>query len=299
MNWFFYAIAAPLLNAIDSLGEKFLVDKHIEDAIVIILNEGLIYFLFGISILFWHKIAPLSYLQIGALLLAGMLFIYYLIPYFKALTIEDTSRVIPLFQLIPIFVLIMSFIFLKETISLKQLLGFFIIFFGAFVLSAEKLEQKIFKPRKAMWYMLLSSFLYALSPILFKFVVIKTDFWTAFFYQAIGGGIGAITLLLYSPYRKSFLKEGLPLPFKIWSIMTGNQAIAIAAELSSSIAFSLAPVALVSVITGMQPLFTLLFAVVLSLWFPHILKEDLGKSTLWIKIVSILLILGGLGFIYL
>src|SRR5579872_5329792 len=83
MNWFLYAIAAPFLNAIDSLGEKFLVDKHVENAIVVIFNEGLIYFLFGLSILLWHRISPLSLLQIGALLLAGMMFIYYLIPYFK------------------------------------------------------------------------------------------------------------------------------------------------------------------------------------------------------------------------
>jgi drug/metabolite transporter (DMT)-like permease len=299
MNWFFYSIAAPFLNAIDSLGEKFLVDKHVEDASIVIFNEGLIYFLFGLSILFWHKIAPLSLLQIGALLVAGMMFIYYLIPYFKALTAEETSRVIPLFQFIPIFVLIMSFVFLRESISFKQLIGFFIIFFGAFALSAERFEDRIFKPRKAMWYMLFSSFLYACSPILFKFVVVKTDFWTAFFYQAIGGGIGAATLLFYAPYRKSFLKEGLYLPFKIWFIMTCNQLLAILAELSSSFAFSLAPVALVSIITGAQPLFTFLFAVILSKWFPHILKEDLRKSTIWIKILSIVLIFGGLIFIYL
>ncbi|MDE2025041.1 MAG: EamA family transporter [Patescibacteria group bacterium] len=294
MKWLFYAIATPFLNSIDSLGEKLLVEKHVKDAIVIVFNEGLLFFLFGMSILLWHRLQVVSLLQIAALLLSGMLFIYYLIPYFKALATEETSRVIPLFQFIPIFVLVLSYIFLHESISGKQLIGFFVIFSGAFFLSAEKLDGKIFKPRKAFWYMLFSSFLYGLTPILFKFVVVNTDFWTAFFYQALGGGLGALTLFLYVPYRESFFKENLKLPIKTWGIMTVNQTATIVAELSASFAFSIAPVALVSIVTGTQPLFTLIFAIILSKFFPHILEEDLSKSALGLKFSSIILILGGL-----
>lgn len=299
MKWLFFAILTPFLNSIDSLGEKLLVDKHVTDPIVIVFNEGLIFFLFGLSILLWHKVQLLPLLQIVVLLLSGMLFIYYLIPYFKALSKEETSRVIPLFQFIPIFVLILSYIFLHESISGKQLLGFFIIFAGAFLLSAEKLDGKIFQPRRAFWYMLLSSFLYGLTPILFKFAVVHTDFWTAFFYQAIGGGLGATSLFLYTPYRKSFFKENMKLPLKTWVIVTTNQTVTVAAELSASFAFSIAPVALVSVVTGTQPLFTLIFAIILSRFFPHILEEDISKGTLGLKFSSIFLILGGLIFIYL
>lgn len=299
MKWLFFAILTPFLNSIDSLGEKLLVEKHVKDAVVIVFNEGLLFFLFGISILFWHKVQLLPILQTLALLISGMLFIYYLIPYFKALSKEETSRVIPLFQFIPIFVLILSYIFLHESISAKQLIGFFIIFFGAFILSANKLDKSIFKPRKAFWYMLFSSFLYGLTPILFKFVVVKTDFWTAFFYQAMGGGIGAATLFIYTPYRKSFFKENLKLPFKTWVIMTVNQSATIAAELSASFAFSIAPVALVSVVAGTQPLFTLIFAILLSKFLPHVLEEDISKGALGLKFSSIFLILGGLLLIYL
>lgn len=299
MQWLFFALVTPFLNSIDSLGEKLLVDKHVKDAIVIVFNEGFLYFLFGLSILFWHKMQPLPLLHIGALLLSGMFFIYYLIPFFKALSIEETSRVVPLFQFIPIFVLLLSFIFLHEQISGKQLIGFFVIFAGAFLLSAQKLDGKILKPRKAFWYMLFSSFLYSLTPILFKFVVVHTDFWTAFFYQAIGGGLGAATLFIYTPYRKSFFKENLKLPIKTWSIMTVNQTATIVAELSASFAFSIAPVALVSIVAGTQPLFTLVFAILLSKFLPHIIEEDISKGTLGLKFTSVFLILGGLFFIYL
>src|SRR5579871_505737 len=176
MNWIIFAVASPFLNAIDSLGEKLLVDKHVKDAIVIVFNEGILFTVFGILIFLWHRPQPLHFLPLASLLLSGMFFIYYLIPYFKALSKEETSRVIPLFQFIPIIVLLFSFIFLRESISGKQLIGFFIILAGAFLLSAEKLDGKIFRPRKALWYMMLSSFLYALTPILFKFVVVQTDF---------------------------------------------------------------------------------------------------------------------------
>lgn len=107
-----------------------------------------------------------------------------------------------------------------------------------------------------------------------------------FFYQAIGGGIGSLTLFVYAPYRKSFFRENLKLPLKTWSIMTLNQTATIAAELSASFAFSIAPVALVSVITGTQPLFTLIFAIINSKFFPHILKEDISKGALGLKFIT-------------
>lgn len=295
--WLIFALIPPILNAIDSLGEKFLSEKHIENPIVIILNEGWIYAIFGILLLIFHHIDLLPFWQTISLLLSGMVFVYYLIPYFKALQNEDSSRVIPLFQFIPLLVLLFSFIFLHEMISSNQLLGFIITFIGAFLLTVEKGESKIFKPRKAFWYMLLASFLYSLAPILFKYVVIQTDFWTAFFYQAIGGGLGALSLLVVPIYRKNWFGEGMHLPRLTWGIMSFNQTLAILAEMSSSFAFSLAPVALVSVITGTQSFFVLIFALILSLKFPHTLSEDIRKNTLIVKAISILLIFLGLIFI--
>lgn len=295
--WVIFALIPPLLNAIDSLGEKFLSEKHIENPIVIILNEGWMYFIFGIIIMLFHRISPLSLLQVISLIFSGMVFVFYLIPYFKALQTEDSSRVIPLFQFIPILVLVFSFLFLHESIGVNQLFGFIFTFLGAFLLTVQKGESKIFKPRKALWYMLLASFLYSLAPILFKYVVVTTDFWTAFFYQALGGGLAAVLLLIVPSYRKSFFHEGLHLPFPTWSLMSLNQTLAIFAELSSSFAFSLAPVALVSVLTGTQSFFVLIFAIILSLKFPHILSEDIGKNTLIVKSISILLIFLGLIFI--
>ncbi len=295
--WILFALIPPILNAIDSLGEKFLSDKHVENPIIIILNEGWLYFMLGVGILLFHHIATLTFIQIAALLLSGMVFVFYLIPYFKALQKEDSSRIVPLFQFIPLLVLSFSYLFLHEGITTHQLLGFAVTFVGAFMLTAEKGESKILKPRRAFWLMLLSSLLYSLAPILFKYVVVTTDFWTAFFYQALGGGIAALLLLLVPPYRKSWLKEGLHLSFPIWGIMSINQAIAILAELSSSFAFSIAPVALVSVLTGTQSFFVFIFAIILSIKFPYIVSEDIEKNTLLLKSLSIFLIFLGLIFI--
>lgn len=295
--WLIFSLIPPVLNAIDSLGEKFLSEKHIENPIVIILNEGWIYAIFAIGIALFRHIAWLSLAQTIPLILSGMVFVFYLIPYFKALQNEDSSRVIPLFQFIPLFVLFFSFLFLHETILRNQLIGFAITFIGAFLLTLKKGESKIFKPRKALWYMILASLLYSMAPILFKFIVIQTDFWTAFFYQALGGGLGALVLLCIPSYRKNWVKEGMHIPFWTWGLMSTNQTLAIFAEMSSSFAFSLAPVAMVSVITGTQSFFVLVFGIILSVKFPHILSEDISKNTLIIKIISIILIFLGLIFI--
>ena len=60
---------------------------------------------------------------------------------------------------------------------------------------------------------------------------------------------------------------------------------------------ALTAVAIVSVLNRFQPLFALLYGVILSIWFPHVLKEDIKGSTIALKVVSIAIIFVGLWFI--
>jgi len=62
-------------------------------------------------------------------------------------------------------------------------------------------------------------------------------------------------------------------------------------------AIALAPLAFVAVISalqGVQYVFLLIFAVLLSLKSPQILKEEISRKILFQKVIAILLIAGGL-----
>ncbi|MGP8011905.1 MAG: hypothetical protein ACLPI9_05450, partial [Halobacteriota archaeon] len=58
----------------------------------------------------------LTTLSFGVLIftiVVGLVRIYYTLPYFTALAVEEVSRVIPLLQLTPVFVLILSCLLLR------------------------------------------------------------------------------------------------------------------------------------------------------------------------------------------
>ena len=55
--------------------------------------------------------------------------------YIKAVTIEEITRVIPLFRFMPLFVIIISYFYLSEKLPSLFLLAFVLIFIGSILIS--------------------------------------------------------------------------------------------------------------------------------------------------------------------
>lgn len=299
MNWIPYATYALALVSVTNVIEKFLIEKRINNTLAITIFYGIISCLLGIILLLWKGIHPIPIFSFLWILLSGIFTCWYLLPYFKALAIDEASRVIPLFQLVPIFVLLLSVIFIHDTMTVKEGFGFIVIIIGGTILSVEKIDQKFFRPRKSLWYMMLSSFLYALSVITFKGAAINLDFITSFSYQALGTGIGTLLLLLIPKNFALCKKEIKKLSLGTTSIMVGSHTIGFVGEALWFYALLLAPSALVSAYGGLQPFFVLLYSSILSLFFPRIIKEDLGKNNVLSKLLAISIIGVGIGLIYL
>lgn len=293
MHWLFFAILSPAMFAANNLGEKFILDKKIKNPIIIIILAGITSMTVGFCVLIFKGFA-ISIVDLLLLIFSGTLMIFYLIPYFKALALEDTSRIIPLFQFINIFVLIMAYVFLKETLTGIEFMGFIIIMTGGFMLGARHIEKGILKPRKSMYFMIISSFIYAVCIIVFKLAVSHNNFWVSFGYENIGIGLGAILLFIWKPYRLLFIRESKQINFNLWGLIFSNNLLSVIAEFSGFYAVSLAPVALVTVIGGSQSFFVLLYALILTIWFPKIIKEEIGKNTLIIKISAIIIMFAGI-----
>ncbi|MBN1779346.1 MAG: EamA family transporter [Candidatus Buchananbacteria bacterium] len=294
MYWIILAIAAPALYAISNFFDRFILQKRIKDPFVLTAIGGLL--AFGFGFLFWAiQLFPVfSGLQMVVLLFAGTLFEIALIPWYKAVSLDDASRVAPLFQSFSVFALILSYFILGETLSGLQLIGFVLILSGAFFLSVDKFSRKIFSLRPSFWYMMLSSFLFALPVVLFKLVIIDQSFWPALSYELMGGLIGAVLVILYLVFSRR-VNSLADLKFKsgTFFILVANEVIYLVGHVLNFLAVSLAPVALVSALGGTQPLFMLVFGVILSVFWPKIIKEDIAKKTLLIKLISVLLIFLG------
>lgn len=297
MLWYLFALVTPALYSFSNFVDKYLIEKKIKEPMAITAVASLISGLFGVLISLVIGFVNLGLFQISLLIFAGILLTFYLWPYFKAMKLEDASRIVPLFQFIPVFTLILSTIILKETLTLKQIIGFILVVVAGISLSAEKLEGKMFRPRKALWFMLLASFMYGLVAILFRFVVKEASFWTTLSYEYIGSGIGGILLFFIPRVRKSIFAEIQQIKSSA-GIITFNNCIAIIAQMSESYAVSLVAVPLVNLIGSIQPLFSLGEGYVLTKKFPNIIKEDISKKVITNKLISIVLICCGLYLVY-
>lgn len=293
----FFSVIPYALYSVTNYIEKFLIEKEIPEASTLTIISGSFSIFIALGIFILKGLPLISLPQTFLLLFIGTLLTFYYIPYFKALSLDDTSRVVPLFQFFPIFVLIMSSLFLHEVLTEKQFFGFFIVLIGGFLLGTEKLSVRIFTLRKSFWLMILSSFLYALTGILFKFVTIS-DFWVSMTYQTFGMALGAL-LFLYPPYQKMLFRDLKKIRRRLITSLAISQLITIAADFAYFYAITLTSVTFVSVMQGTQPFFLLLFGVILTLFFPNIIREDIDKKTLGKKILSIMLLAIGVAIIYL
>ncbi len=295
MLWILFAIIANVLFAVSNLFDKFLIEKRVRDTLALTVFGGWIDLLVALIIVLIHGLSITGPLQTVVLLLSGVLVELALIPYFKALSLEDASRISPLFQSMPVFVLLLSSVFLRETLTHRQLLGFLLILSGSFIVSMRKTDAGIFKIRKAFWWVLLASILWALPAVMFKFVVIKQTFWDALALEFFGVAIGAT--ILFFLYKTRVIAQIRDIGAGTWSILNINELIYIAGRVSNFYAITLGLVSLVAVLGGTIPLFVFLFGLVLSLWFPGIIKEDITRASIVTKISSIILVSCGLWFI--
>ena len=172
MEWLIFAILAYLLWTSCNLISKVLLTKHIKNIFVYAIFMGFIGLLPLLLIPFKGLTIPNIWLLILSLV-TGMLYIYALMPYFKALSIEEVSRVIPLWRFKPLFVLTFSFVFIGERLGFYELIAFFLLLFGGFLISVKKIKDS-FKISKAFYFMLFSSFLFGIYHTLTKFVYLNT-----------------------------------------------------------------------------------------------------------------------------
>jgi len=207
MPWYIFAALTPTLYSVTNFIDKFLIEKKVKDPMSITALFSLVTGALGIILGFVVGFKFIGLSQIFLLIFAGLLLTFYLLPYFEAMKVEDASYVVPLFQFIPVFTLILSSVFLKETLSSRQVVGLLLVVFAGILLSAERLEGKMFRPRMSFWFMLLSSFMYGSVGILFRFVVKDVNFWTTLSYEYIGTGLGGVILFMIPKIRKSLIAQ--------------------------------------------------------------------------------------------
>ena len=299
MNWFFIALIAPFLYAITNHIDKYLISKYIKEGKVgaLIMFSALFgIFALPIILVINPMVLNISLWQIIILVVIGILVVFSILCYLYALELDEATFVVPFYQTIPIFGFILAYFILGEILTKIQILASLSILFGALILSFDIQNKKIRFKKKVVLLMIMASFFYAISDVLFKFIAIERGFWISTFWTLIGKiFIGIIFLIFVSSYRHQFIILFKKVKSKILTLNSINETATIIADSTLQYAILLAPVALVLMVNSFQPLFVFVIGIGLTLFFPHINKENTSKNILIQKFLGIsIIILGSL-----
>jgi drug/metabolite transporter (DMT)-like permease len=303
MNWFTLALSATLLWSIVVYLDKFLIDKYLKNRGVgsLILFSSLFA---GIIIPILAFINP-DVLSIGTtdiflLEITGVLSSVAIICYLYALEHEDTSLVVPFFQLIPVFALTLGYIFLGEIVTKKEILGGLIIVFGTFILSLEIEEEKSLRIKiKPLLLMCLASLLLASTDVLYKFISVGEDFFVTQFWHYVGLFLFGIALyIVITEYRKEFHRILFSSPKAIVGANVGGEILQVLANIINNKAILLVPVFLVTIVNANQPMIVFVIGMILTWLVPKVISEKISNKHLLHKGLAIFFIIIGSVVLY-
>lgn len=212
MYWILIAFISPILHGFANILDNYLANKLFKKLSTLIfyssiLNVVFLPFVFLIQI---PDLPPAHLLPF--FLLIGLIEVFYLFPYYKALQSEDTSVITALFSLGRIFVPILAFIFVREVLHFTQYLGFLIIVISSAAVTFK--GQIKFRLNKSFLYMLLCSLLLSIEAVIYKYLFENVSWSTGFVWPVVISFVIGMCFLFVTKLRedivinrKNFLKK--------------------------------------------------------------------------------------------
>jgi drug/metabolite transporter (DMT)-like permease len=298
--WLAFALSGPILWAVSTHIDKFLVDKffrHSDTAVLMVFTALLGVIALPVIWLFEPKVLALPWLATGVMTLSGILYMGAMLFYLRAIQTEEASVVAPLFQANTLFTFALGALILHEMPGWPQLVGAGLVILGALGLSLDKkMHLGNFKLRLVL-LMLAATFVVALSSVVFKFFAVRDEFWSTTFWTFVGEGLFGVAILAVPKCRRQFVALFRKNPGAVIGINAANELINLGGGLGVRYASLLAPVALVSAISATSTFFVFLFSVLLTLFFPQAGREDLSARNVLQKAVGGALIMAGVALI--
>lgn len=290
MGWIFWAGLGYLSNAVALVVDKaLLARREVRDPATYTLFSSML----GMLVLLlapWGLLSPsLRVLTFG--LLSGTAFTIGLWLMFSVLQVGEASRVPALIGSVsPVFVFLFSWLGEGEKLSSLEVIAFVLLVGGGLCMVGGK------SGLRGRWLILalISSAAFALAYLWLKVVFLESNFVSGLIWTRVGGFLAALLLFCvpgtWAAFRKSARRSSEGLRF---AFVGGQSAGAISAILTSY-AITQASVTLVNALQGLQYVFVLIFAVLVSWRLPKLFHDEFSSSALVRKVGGTLLICAGL-----
>ena len=114
MSWVLFALLSAFLFAVANVVDKYILTKWVKNPAIPVIVLSFVGLVVSLFVFLVHHSSLLSVFNTILALIAGVLFVAAVVLYFKAVSIEEISRVVPLVYLSPLFILILGAILLGE-----------------------------------------------------------------------------------------------------------------------------------------------------------------------------------------
>jgi uncharacterized membrane protein len=296
VSWLLFAFTAPVLWAVSTHIDKYVVERWFRqgNVAVLLVFTAAINLLLPVLIWLWRPAAvALPAPDIAVIAASGMLSMTAMFFYLQALQSAEASMIAPLFQTAPLFGYGLGYLVLHETLSRLQLAGGAVTVAGALLLSVEPAGRGVRLRGRLMLLMLGCAFALSLSSLVFKFFAVRTEFWGTLAWNSSGEALFGVALLVPGRNRRQL---GVMLRANTAAVLTinaVNEVVNLGGSLAVRYALLLAPLSLVQAVSGTTSLFVFGFGVLLSLLAPRLGREDLSLHTLLQKGLAAALVVVG------
>jgi drug/metabolite transporter (DMT)-like permease len=300
MNWLFFALFGPVLWAVSTHLDKYLVERYFKriDVIVLLVFTALMGLaLMPVIAIFQPNVFQRDALSIALMSSSGLLYMGAITFYLRALQGHEASVVAPFFQASPLFGYALAYLVLGEKLSGVQLLGGALIVGGVlFVSVGNGAKRERFEWRLAA-LMLACGFVLSLSTLIFKAFAVRDEFWATTFWMFAGEAIFGAGFLCIANYRRQF-RELLGSNGKaLIAINASNELINLGGGLSNRYALLFAPLSIVQAIGSTTTLFVFAIGIALTLMFPNLSREDLSAREIASKGAAAALVAAGVALV--
>jgi drug/metabolite transporter (DMT)-like permease len=289
-GWFIFAILGAVFWSGNAIFDKFVLTNRMQNAYIYNIYTMVLDIPFILIFLF----IPISFGMTGVFLgvITGFILSFSNFAYNKVMMKEEASVVTLLLYTKPIFVILIAWLLLSESLTAPKYLGILLLLASSLLISYAKPKKKLFL-YSIVSLVLLISFMWAIGNVISKYALFSIDYWSLLFWTLVGQLITVPIWFLHPAVRNNFVKISKSVDKKIYAYITANEVIYNLGELSFFIAASLGFVSVVTAITGLVPFFVLLFALIISVFSPKILREVLDKKTITLKLIAVILIFVG------
>lgn len=292
MDWFLFAFIGAASLAVTCIIDKFILGRYVTSHIAYLVALIILQQVFALGI-FLFSGAGFVYPQSLYAMAAGSAQVVLWASYLRALQVEEASRVAAMVYVYPVFVFFGAYLFLGETLTFRYYAGGALLMISALLISYRPPQKEgaiILSP--ALKYMLSFWVFSAAYAIAAKYLLSFMDEWHLIMWSSLGNLAIVLPILIKKEIRFEaigYFQGGRHL----FAGLLADEIFDFLGRGALIFAYALGSVALVSSVAALQPFITLVYVILMGMFIPGILVEELDRRTLALKLAALFLIVIG------